>query len=115
MIQITAIRLGEGKAHEHITEVRWRGASTSAGQSPREAIVDWLSVSSANQAVVADGSKWVHGRSRGASRPTALHPYLRRRRVDGQSAGVFHLLTWTAGSITSQLRSLRENVDNAWR
>jgi hypothetical protein len=71
MIQITAISLGEGKAHEHITEVRWRSASTSAGQSTREAIVEWLSVSSANQAVV--------------------------------------------GSITSQLRSLRENVDNAWR
>jgi hypothetical protein len=71
MIQITAIRLEEGKAHEHITEVRWRSASTSAGQSTREAIVEWLSVSSANQAVV--------------------------------------------GSITSQLRSLRENVHNAWR
>jgi hypothetical protein len=31
MIQITAIRLGEAKAYEHITDVRWRNASTSAG------------------------------------------------------------------------------------
>jgi hypothetical protein len=74
MIQITAIRLGEGKAHEHPTEVRWRSASTSAGQSTREAIVDWLSVSSANQAVVADGSKCVPVL---VVRPVNQAPYVR--------------------------------------
>jgi Protein of unknown function (DUF3892) len=60
MIQVTAIRLAGGESHEHITDVRWRSGSTSAGQSTREAIVDWLSASNANQAVVAEGSERVH-------------------------------------------------------
>jgi hypothetical protein len=59
MIQITAIRFAGGKAHENITDVRWRSTSTSAGQSTRQAMVAWLSASSSNQAVVADGSEWV--------------------------------------------------------
>lgn len=61
MIQITAIRLKGGSGHEHISDVQWRNTSTGqAGQSTRQAIVDWLSESRANQAVVADGTQWVY-------------------------------------------------------
>lgn len=61
MIQITAIRQQGGKGHEHISEVQWRNTSTAqTGQSTRQAIVDWLSESRANQAVVADGARWVY-------------------------------------------------------
>jgi Protein of unknown function (DUF3892) len=59
MIEITAVSFGQAKAHEHITAVLWRSASTPAGHSAREAIVAWLQASSANQAVVADGSEYV--------------------------------------------------------
>jgi hypothetical protein len=60
MIEITAIRFEEGSMHEHVTDVLWRSAATSLGQCPRQAIVDWLDESNENQAVVADGSGWVH-------------------------------------------------------
>lgn len=60
MIEITAIRLEEGSTHEHITNVLWRSAATALGQCPRQAIVDWLTESNENHAVVADGSGWVH-------------------------------------------------------
>jgi hypothetical protein len=60
MIEITAIRLEEGSTHEHITNVLWRSAATALGQCPRQAIVDWLAERNENQAVVADGSGWVH-------------------------------------------------------
>jgi hypothetical protein len=59
MIQITAIRLAGGERHEHITDVRWSSAFTSAGQSTCRGIVDWLSTNSANRAVVAGGAKYV--------------------------------------------------------
>jgi hypothetical protein len=58
MIEITAIRLEGGRDHEHITAVLWR-ATTSMGLTTRQAIVDWLSESSENRAVVADGTGWV--------------------------------------------------------
>jgi hypothetical protein len=61
MIQITAIKQEGGRGHEHISAVQWRNTSNgSIGQSTRQAIVDWLSESRANQAVVADGAKWVY-------------------------------------------------------
>jgi uncharacterized protein DUF3892 len=56
MIEITAVRLVGGGGHEHITDVRWRSASTVAGESTTEAIVDWLSASRHNQAVVVSGA-----------------------------------------------------------
>jgi hypothetical protein len=88
MIEITAIRLGEGRAHEHITDVRWRSASTSAGQSTREAIVSWLSVSATNQAIVADGSGSVEVL---VVRPPGQPPYIR---------------TWADGHWTDNLLAL---------
>jgi hypothetical protein len=60
MIEITAIKLEGGAAHEHIKHVLWRSASASQGLCPREAIIDWLTESHENQAVVADGSGLVH-------------------------------------------------------
>jgi hypothetical protein len=79
MIQITAIKLMGGGGHEHITDVRWQSASTSAGQSTREAIVDWLTVSSANRAVVADGANHVPV---AVVRPDNEPPYIRAQ-ADG--------------------------------
>jgi hypothetical protein len=58
MIHITAIRLAGGEGHEHITDLQWNGTST-AGQISREALVQWLHASGANQAVVADETKHV--------------------------------------------------------
>jgi hypothetical protein len=77
MIQITAIRLEGGCAHEHITHVLWRSAATALGQCPCEAIVDWLAESNDNQAVVADGSAWVDIAV--LRRPDAA-PYIQARR-----------------------------------
>lgn len=57
MIQITAVRLG---GHEHITDLLWRSEATSAGLSSRQALVDWLTASSSNQAVVLQGSRVIH-------------------------------------------------------
>lgn len=74
MIEITAIRLAGGTSHEHITDVLWRNATTSTGLCPKEAIVDWLSVSTENQAVVADGSARVRVL---VVRPTNGPPYIR--------------------------------------
>jgi hypothetical protein len=59
MIQITAIRLMGGTSHRQITDVQWRSASTSTGKSTRDAIVEWLSVSSDNHAVVVNGPERV--------------------------------------------------------
>lgn len=74
MIQITAIRRQGGQKHEHITEVQWRNTSTGqTGQSTREAIVQWLSESRANQAVVAEASRWVYVAVR---RPEGRAPYI---------------------------------------
>jgi hypothetical protein len=58
MIHITAIRLTGGEGHEHVTDLQWNSVST-AGQSSRAALIEWLRASSANQAVVADASKHV--------------------------------------------------------
>jgi Protein of unknown function (DUF3892) len=54
MIEITAIRLeGSSARHEHISSLQWRNIQTGAtGQSTRQAVVDWLEESKANQAVV---------------------------------------------------------------
>lgn len=54
VIQITAVRLEGGTEHEHISEVLWEGASSS-GHTSRQALVDWLKATSANQAVVGEG------------------------------------------------------------
>jgi hypothetical protein len=37
MIEITAIRLGDGFAHEHVTDVMWRSSGTSQGLTSRQA------------------------------------------------------------------------------
>ncbi len=56
MIEITAVRLMGGDAHEHITDVQWRSAAASVGESTTEAIVEWLSASKDNHAVLVKGS-----------------------------------------------------------
>jgi len=61
MIEINAIRLTGGENHEHIAFLQWRNTQTeSTGQSTRQAIVEWLEESKANQAVVAHQGKWVY-------------------------------------------------------
>jgi hypothetical protein len=60
MIEVTAIKLEGGSAHEHITHLLWRSAATALGQCPRQAIVLWLGESNENHAVVDGGSGWVH-------------------------------------------------------
>jgi Protein of unknown function (DUF3892) len=52
MIQITAIRLGGGTGHEHITDVQWQSESSS-GVMTCKALIEWLNAASTNQAVVA--------------------------------------------------------------
>lgn len=60
MIEITAIKLEGGSAHEHITDVLWRSAATALGHCPRLAIVSWLEESNENQAVLAGASGLLH-------------------------------------------------------
>jgi hypothetical protein len=79
VIEITAIRLAGGRAHEHITDLRWSSAGTSAGQSTRQAIVDWLAVSTENQAVVTEGPRSIYV---AVVHPPNELPYIRTR-VDG--------------------------------
>lgn len=79
MIQITAIRLAGGASHEHITDLRWGSASTRGGQSTREAMIAWLSVSHENQAVLATGSESIPV---AVVRPANQPPYIRTQ-VDG--------------------------------
>jgi uncharacterized protein DUF3892 len=82
MIEITAVSFGQAdqaKAHEHITAVLWRSAGTSQGHTSRQAIVEWLSASVANQAVVANGSDYVRV---AVVRPADQAPYLRTQ-ADG--------------------------------
>ncbi len=78
LIQITAIRLGEGSGHECITEVRWRSNFTF-GQCTREGVIAWLSAAPANQAIVTDGSQAVPVL---VVRPDGQEPHLRAR-LDG--------------------------------
>jgi hypothetical protein len=65
MIEIVAIRLFGGSDHEHVTDLLWRGASTrafsdtSVGQATTQGIVDWLSSSAHNRAVLDDGSTYL--------------------------------------------------------
>ena len=81
MIEITAIHREGGEGHEHIASVKWRNTATSAtGQSTRQAIVDWLNESKANQAVVANGSQWVYVR---VVQPESGPPYIRTH-ADGK-------------------------------
>lgn len=70
MIQSTAIRLAGGEAHEHITDVRWRSASTSAGQSTRPAIVAVLAF--AASALAAPVWGWSPRRGRLPFRPATV-------------------------------------------
>jgi hypothetical protein len=79
MIEITAVSFEDSKAHEHITAVLWRSASTPAGHSAREAIIAWLEAHGANEAVVADGADYVQV---AVVRPARGAPYLRTQ-VDG--------------------------------
>jgi hypothetical protein len=74
MIEIRAIRLSGGSGHEHINSLQWRNTQTGAtGQSTRQAIVEWLDESKANQAVVANNGTWVYV---GVRRPKDGPPYL---------------------------------------
>jgi hypothetical protein len=59
LIEITAIRLAGGSAHEHISDVRWRCKSTSSGQCTVEGLVAWLRADDANRAVLAESSHLV--------------------------------------------------------
>jgi N6-adenosine-specific RNA methylase IME4 len=80
MIEITAIRL-TGAGHEHIAFLQWRNTQTGAtGQSTREAVVEWLEESRANQAVVANQGNWVYV---GVVTPPSGSKYLRTY-ADGQ-------------------------------
>ena len=79
MIELTAVSFGQAKAHEHITAVLWRSASPPAGHSTPEALVAWLDSSSANRAVVADGSDHVEV---AVARTANQSPYIRTR-ADG--------------------------------
>lgn len=89
MIEITAVKMLGGDEHQHIAAVKWRNTSTFAtGQSTTKAIVDWLSESQANQAVVADGSTWV---------------YVRVVRVEGHTP---YIRTYADGQWTDNLRAL---------
>lgn len=81
MIEITAIKMQGGGGHEHVDAVRWRNTSTLAtGQSTTQTIVDWLSESQANQAVVAAGGTWVYV---GVVRVEGKAPYIRTH-ADGK-------------------------------
>jgi hypothetical protein len=74
MIEIRAIRLSGESGHEHISSLQWRNTQTGAtGQSTRQAIVEWLEESKANQAVVANSGTWVYV---GVRRPPQGPPYL---------------------------------------
>ncbi len=53
MIEITAVRLEGGSAHEHIAEVLWEGASSS-GRVSAQALIDWLRAGTENQAGVVN-------------------------------------------------------------
>lgn len=77
MIEINAIRLSGGTGHEHISSLQWRNTQSGAtGQSTREAIVEWLEESKANQAVVAKNGSWVYvGVRRPAHGPRYLSTY----------------------------------------
>jgi hypothetical protein len=86
MIVITAVRLEGGHGHEHITDVLWCGA-TAVGQTTRQAIVEWLSECSDNEARVFDTGSWVHVQV--ARRPCQT-PYLRTR---SRGAWTDHLLS----------------------
>ena len=81
MIEITAIKLAGGKKEDHISSLRWRNTQTGAtGQSTRQAIVEWLEESKANQAVVASNGAWVYV---GVCRPDNAPKYLRTH-ADGK-------------------------------
>ena len=80
VIEITAIRLAGGDGHEHVAEVLWRSAATALGHSPPAAIIDWLSASSDNQAVIARGGEPVR---LAVVREPCRPPYLRARK-DGE-------------------------------
>ena len=77
MIEITAIRLEGDTKHEHISSLQWRNIQTgAAGQSTRQAIVDWLEESKANQAVVVrDGNRTYVGVRRPKNRPKYLSTF----------------------------------------
>jgi len=53
MIEITAVRLDGGSAHEHIAEVLWEGTSSS-GRASIQALIDWLRAGTENQAGVVN-------------------------------------------------------------
>jgi uncharacterized protein DUF3892 len=75
MIEITAIRLDGPKDHEHISSFQWRNTQTGAtGQSTRQAMIEWLEESKANQAAVPNNGTWIYVRVR---RPAKGPGYLR--------------------------------------
>jgi Protein of unknown function (DUF3892) len=89
MIEINAIRLSGGKGHEHISSLQWRNTQSGVtGQSTRQAIVEWLEESKANQAVVAKNGSWVYV---GVRRP---------------AHGLHYLSTYADGTWTDNLLAL---------
>jgi hypothetical protein len=79
LIELTAVRLEGGDGHEHVRILMWCSAATPAGVISRQGLVDWLSSSDSNRAVVLDGGRSVQVEVvRSASRPPCL-----RTRADG--------------------------------
>jgi hypothetical protein len=81
MIEITAIKLQGSPSHQHISSLQWRNIQTGAtGQSTRQAIIEWLEESKANQAVVVSNGMRVYV---GVGRPQNGPKYLRTH-ADGE-------------------------------
>lgn len=59
-VQVTAVHMVGGNAHEHIASVRWANVQTrETGQSTRAAMVEWIE-DNHGQAIVTDGRATVH-------------------------------------------------------
>lgn len=88
MIEITAIRIEGSGGGEHISSLQWRNIQTGVtGQSTRQAVVDWLEESKANQAVVVNNGNRVYvGVRRPKNAPKYLSTYANGQWNDNLSA-----------------------------
>jgi hypothetical protein len=81
MIQITAVRLEGGNGHEHVTHVLWSSQATTAALASRQGLVDWLTSSDANRAMLlGEGAQVVPVE---VVRPAGVVPHIRARADDG--------------------------------
>jgi hypothetical protein len=77
MIQITAVRLEGGDGHEHVTHVLWSSQATTAALASRQGLVDWLTSSDANRAMLlVEGARGVPVE---VVRPDGAPAYIRAR------------------------------------